>query len=137
MSITPSLVTPADLDGGRVVVEETRQVLEAAVIRCEANQLSVVVTSGVAQFDLQLDIDANIKQADKEALGNWNIDQEAAANKKCLGRTSGRGNNCMGCKGLKVVEQGLFNRVTFNMRRKAGCQVDKTYLDGEGIVVVK
>ncbi|HEY3307864.1 MAG TPA: diguanylate cyclase [Desulfuromonadaceae bacterium] len=62
------LVLPdTDLNGGRVVAEKTRQALEAAVIRCEANELSVTVTFGVVQFDLQLDIDANIKQAD-EAL---------------------------------------------------------------------
>jgi len=61
------MLPDTDLNGGRIVAEKIRQALETAVICYQGKELAVAMTLGVAQFDPQQDIDANIKQAD-EAL---------------------------------------------------------------------
>jgi diguanylate cyclase (GGDEF)-like protein len=62
------LVLPVtDLSGAHIATEKIQLALEAAKFCYEESELALTVTFGVVQFDLQLDIDANIRRAD-EAL---------------------------------------------------------------------
>lgn len=62
------LVLPAiDLAGAHIAMEKIQLALGAAKFCYEESEFALTVTFGVVQFDLQLDIDANIRRAD-EAL---------------------------------------------------------------------
>ncbi|MDT8899731.1 diguanylate cyclase [Anaeroselena agilis] len=61
------LLPDTDFAGGQVVGEKIRQAIGASTVPYCGKLFSVSVSFGVAQYDVELDIDANIKRAD-EAL---------------------------------------------------------------------
>lgn len=61
------LVLPVtDLSGAHIATEKIQLALKTAKFCYEESELALTVTFGVVQYDLQLDIDANIRRADED-----------------------------------------------------------------------
>ncbi len=61
------MLPDTDLKGGRIAAEKVRKAVETAIFQYQGKSFSVTITLGVAQFDLNLGLEASIKKAD-EAL---------------------------------------------------------------------
>lgn len=59
------MLPETDLQGGRIVAENIAAAIASTTFRYRETEFLVTITSGVAEFDLSLDVDANIKNADQ------------------------------------------------------------------------
>lgn len=59
------MLPETDVDGGRNVAEKIQAAIAADAIHYGEKEILVTITLGVAEFDFDLDVDENIKRADK------------------------------------------------------------------------